>query len=195
MLYKEVKVMRKLLAAVWIVFLASLSFPETLHADPLQSGPQVGEKVPGPFSPLNLTGPNTGEKCCQYCKNGSRPVVAVFAREATPALIQLLKAIDNATAMNREQGLGSYVVFCSDADGLGRRLQDIAQKEKFQHLVFTLYKAGGPEKYRLSPAADVTVLVYHHLTVQANHAFKNGELTEAVIGAVGADIAKMLADK
>ena len=81
---------------------------------------------------------------------------AVFAREVTPAVIQLLKMIDNATAINREQGLGSYVVFCSDAEGLGRQLQDIAQKEKFQHIVLTLYKAGGPEKYRLAPAADVT---------------------------------------
>jgi hypothetical protein len=195
MLSKEVNVMRKLIATTGIVLMAALSFPEALHADPLQSGPQAGEKVPGPFAPLNLTGPNTGQKCCQYCKNGSRPVVAVFAREVTPAVIQLLKMIDDATAMNREQGLGSYVVFCSDADGLGRRLQDIAQKEKLQHIVFTLYKAGGPEKYRLAPAADVTVLLYLHLTIKANHAFKNGDLTEAAIGAVGADIAKMLAEK
>jgi hypothetical protein len=166
-----------------------------MRADPLQSGPQVGQKVPGPFAPLNLTGSNAGEKCCQYCKNGSLPVVAVFAREATPAVIQLLKTIDQATAMHRERGLGSYVVFCSDADGLGRRLQDIARKEKLQHIIFALYKAGGPEKYRLSPEADCTVLVYHHLTVQANHAFKNSDLTEAAIGTVGADIAKMLADR
>jgi hypothetical protein len=187
--------MQKLIAATGIVLMAALSFPGGLHADPLQSGPQVGEKVPGPFAPLNVTGPNAGEKCCQYCKNGSRPVVAVFAREVTPAVVQFLKTIENATATNREQGLGSYVVFCSDAEGLGRQLQDLAQKEKFQNIVLTLYKPGGPEKYRISPAADVTVLVYHHLTIKANHAFKNGELTEAAIGAVGADIAKMLAEK
>jgi hypothetical protein len=187
--------MPMLIAATGIVLLAGLSFPQNMRADPLQSGPQVGQKVPGPFAPLNLTGPNAGEKCCQYCKNGSRPVVAVFAREATPEVIRLLKTIDQATEMHREQGLGSYVVFCSDADGLGRRLQEITRKEKFQNIIFTLYRAGGPEKYRLSPAADVTVLVYHHLTVQANHAFKNGDLTEAAIGTVGADIAKMLAEK
>jgi hypothetical protein len=195
MLYTEVHVMRKSIVAAGMVLLAALALPGALRADPLQSGPQVGEKVPGPFAPLNITGPNAGEKCCQYCKNGSRPAVAVFAREITPAVIQLLKTIDNTTAMNREQGLGSYVVFCNDADGLGRRLQEIARKEKFQHIVLTLYRPGGPEKYRLSPAADVTVLVYHHLTVKANHAFKNGDLSETAIGAVGAGIAKMMAEK
>jgi hypothetical protein len=187
--------MQKVVAAAGIFITVALSTSTTLHAQPLQSGPQPGEKVPGPFAPLNITGPNAGEKCCQYCKNGPRPVVAVFAREVTPAVIQLLKTIDRATGTNREQGLGSYVVFCSDADGLGQRLQDVARKEGLHHTVVTLYKAGGPEKYRLSRAADVTVLVYCHFTVRANHAFKNGDLTEAAIGAVGADITKMLAEK
>ena len=187
--------MRKVITATGIFLTVALSTQGALHAEPLPSGPQVGEKIPGPFAPLNITGPNAGEKCCQYCKNGPRPVVAVFAREVTPAVIQLLKTIDKATAMNQEQRLGSYVVFCSDADGLGRRLQDVAQKESLQHVVLTLYKSGGPEKYRLSPAADVTVLVYRNFTVRANHAFKNGDLTEAAIGAVGADITKMLAEK
>jgi hypothetical protein len=186
--------MQKIIAVTGIALMVALSFPRALHADPIQSGPQVGEKVPGPFAPLNITGPNAGEKCCQYCKNGPRPVVVVFAKEVSPAVIHLVKTIDRATGMNREKGLGSYVVFCSDADGIGRQLQGMAQKEGIQNTVVTLYKAGGPEKYRLSPAADVTVLLYHHFTVKANHAFKNGDLTEAVIGAVGADIAKLLAE-
>jgi hypothetical protein len=187
--------MQKGITAAGMILTTALLLPGSLHAEPIQSGPQVGQKVPGPFAPLNITGPNAGEKCCQYCKNGSRPVVAVFAREATPAVIQLIKTIDNSVAANREQGLGSYVVFCSDAEGLGRQLQDVAQKQRLQHVVLTQYKAGGPEKYRLSPAADVTVLVYQQFTVKANHAFRNGELTEAAIGSVAADIARMMADR
>ena len=186
--------MQKLFVAMGMILTAALSIAGDLHAEPLQSGPQVGEKVPGPFARLNITGPNAGEKCCQYCKCGPRPVVAVFAREVTPAVIQLLKTIDKAAAIYRTQGLGSYVVFCSDDAGIGRQLQDIAQKEQLQNVVLTLYKAGGPEKYRLSPAADITVLLYHHFTVKSNHAFKKGDLTAAAIAAVGADIAKMLAE-
>jgi hypothetical protein len=186
--------MQNLFVTAGFILAATLAFPGSLSAQALRSGPQIGEKVPGPFAPLNITGPNAGEKCCQYCKNGPRPVVAVFAREITPAVIQLLKAIDYVTAMNREQGLGSYVVFCSDAEGVGRQLQEIAQKETIQHTILTLHKAGGPEKYRLSADADVTVLIYHHFTVKANHAFKNGDLTEASISTIGADISKMLAE-
>jgi hypothetical protein len=33
--------------------------------DALKSGPQVGQTIPGPFNPLNVTGPNAGEKACQ----------------------------------------------------------------------------------------------------------------------------------
>ena len=30
----------------------------------LKSGPQPGQKVPGPFNPLHANGPNKGEKLC-----------------------------------------------------------------------------------------------------------------------------------
>lgn len=187
--------MRKRFLLMGILFAAAMSYCGELQAELLQSGPQVGERVPGPFSPLNVTGANAGEKCCQYYKCGPRPVVAVFARTVTPAVIQLLKTIDSAAAANREQGLGSYAVFCSDDEQLGQQLQDIAQKEKLQSVVLAVYKENGPEKYRLSPAADVTVLVYRHFTVQANRAFKNSDLMEAAITAVRADITKMLSEK
>jgi hypothetical protein len=34
-------------------------------AEALQSGPQPGDKVPGPFNPLNVTGDSAGKKACQ----------------------------------------------------------------------------------------------------------------------------------
>ena len=33
-------------------------------ADALQSGPQVGKEIPGPFHPLNVTGHSAGKKNC-----------------------------------------------------------------------------------------------------------------------------------
>jgi hypothetical protein len=32
--------------------------------DALQSGPQVGKEIPGPFHPLNVTGSSAGQKNC-----------------------------------------------------------------------------------------------------------------------------------
>jgi hypothetical protein len=45
--------------------LAVLLASSALAAAPLKSGPQVGQIIPGPFNPLNVTGDNAGEKVCQ----------------------------------------------------------------------------------------------------------------------------------
>jgi hypothetical protein len=36
----------------------------SVRADDLKSGPQPGDTIPGPFSPLNVNGPTAGEKQC-----------------------------------------------------------------------------------------------------------------------------------
>jgi hypothetical protein len=36
----------------------------SLLAAELKSGPQVGDSIPGPFHPLNVTGPFAGKKQC-----------------------------------------------------------------------------------------------------------------------------------
>jgi hypothetical protein len=37
----------------------------TAANETFKSGPQVGDDIPGVFHPLNVTGPNAGEKFCQ----------------------------------------------------------------------------------------------------------------------------------
>jgi hypothetical protein len=182
------------LRSTLVSFVVALLSSGIALAGSVVSGPQVGEKVPGPFKPLNVTGPEAGQASCQYCKNGTRPVAVVFVKAITPEVAQLLKKIDTATAMNKERGLGSYVVLCTDTTGVDRQLAAFAQQMQIQNTILTLYKAGGPEKYRLSPEANVTVLLYNHLTVKTNHAFKNGELTGAAMDAILADLGKMLSE-
>jgi hypothetical protein len=36
-----------------------------LAEEALKSGPQKGQNLPGPFSPLNINGANAGQKVCQ----------------------------------------------------------------------------------------------------------------------------------
>jgi hypothetical protein len=178
-----------------VSFIVALLSSGIAVAGSVTSGPQAGEKVPGPFKVRNITGPEAGQTTCQYCNHGTRPVAVIFTNSITPEVAQLLKKIDVVTAMNKDFGLGSFMVVCSDADGMDQQLQAIAQQLGIQKTIVTLYKAGGPEKYRLSPEADVTVLLYNHFTVKANHAFKNAELTEAATNAILADLAKMLSEK
>src|SRR5260370_37872992 len=100
----------------------------------VKSGPKVGEEVPGPFHPLNVTGANAGKKACLYCSNGGNPVAVVFAREATPEVAKLLKQLDDATVKNGKAEMGSYAVFCSDKDGLDKTLTKLAADQKLTKL-------------------------------------------------------------
>ena len=60
----------------------------------LKSGPQIGEDVPGPYHPLNVTGPFAGQKKCLFCQHGANPVAVVFAREVTPQVAELIKKLE-----------------------------------------------------------------------------------------------------
>jgi hypothetical protein len=181
----------RLVASVSVVLLVGGLF----GAEVLKSGPQNGEKVPGPFEPLNVTGEMAGKKCCQYCKNGDNPVAVVFARRITPEVTLLLKKLDGCTAKNKAAKMGSYAVFCSDADGLEKQLKEVAEKEKIKYLVLTIDNPSGPKKYNIAKDADVTVLLYTDHVVKANHTFKKGELKEKDIEKIVGDVAKILPEK
>lgn len=44
---------------------AALLIGGVVAAESLKSGPQVGKRLPGPFSPLNVNGNAAGKKVCQ----------------------------------------------------------------------------------------------------------------------------------
>ena len=158
----------------------------------VKSGPQVGQEVPGPFHPLNVTGEKAGKKNCLYCSNGANPVAVVFAREATPAVTKLLKQLDEATVKNAKAEMGSYAVFCSDKEGLDKALLKMAESQKLTKLVLSIDNPAGPEKYKIAKDADVTVLLYLDHTVKANFAYKAGDLNDAAITKIVANVSKIV---
>ena len=179
---------RNLFAAAVVVTLGGAVF-----AADLKSGPQAGDKVPGPFHPLNINGESAGKKACLYWKAGDSPVVAIFARNSDDATLQkLIAAVETATEKNAKAELNSFVVFCSDSDKLEGKLKELVEKAKLKNVVLSIESAEGPEKYNISKDADVTVLLYKDRTVVANHTFAKGKLTEKDIEKVNADIAKLV---
>ena len=82
------------LFAAAVTAAAVLTLPA--YAEHIKSGPQTGEKVPGPFHPINVTGEHKGEKFCLFCVNGENPVAMVFAREHSPELAKLVTLIQHA---------------------------------------------------------------------------------------------------
>lgn len=178
---------RVAVAALAMFTLAGLVFA----AEGLQSGPQVGQAVPGPFHPLNVTGEHAGEKHCLYCSNGQNPVAMIFAREVSEPLTRLIKKIDAATTKNKGCNMGSFVVFLNDDENLQKQLKEMAQRENLQACVLSIDNPAGPRGYNVSRDADVTVILYRDRKVKANYAFKKGELKETDIERIIADLPKI----
>ncbi len=166
----------------------ALTFSTAFAQEKLKSGPQVGEQVPGPFHPLNVTGAKAGEKNCLYCSAGEAPVAVVFARTLTPQVKTLIKQLDQTTVKNANKEMASFAVFCSDNEKLGEELKSFAEGEKLSKLVLSIDNPAGPAKYKISPDADVTVMFYHAFEVKATHAFRTGELNDAAITRVVSDV-------
>jgi hypothetical protein len=172
---------------------AALALPAS--AEHIKSGPQAGEKVPGPFHPVNVTGDKKGEKFCLFCVNGENPVAMIFARESSPELTKLIKKIDDATAKNKDKSMGSFVVYLSDKDGLDKELSSLAEKEKIQKTVLSIDNPAGPSGYNVAKDADVTVVLYVDRKVKANHAFKKGEMTDKDIEKIVSEVPMILTEK
>jgi hypothetical protein len=158
----------------------------------LVSGPQVGDEVPGPFHPLNVTGEAAGMKKCLYCAYGEAPVAVVFARDLTPQVAALIKQIDATTVKHKTLDMGSFAVFCSDDEKLKAKLEAFAAKEKIDNLVLTIDNPTGPAAYKIAKDADVTVVYYQDHKVAANHTFRTGELKDADVARVASDVKTIL---
>jgi len=164
-------------------------------ADAPQSGPKVGERIPGPFHPLNVTGAKAGEKHCLVCENGLNPVAMIFARDVNEPLTDLIAKIDAATAKNRDCKMGSFVVFLSDDESLQKKLKEIARNKNLKHTVLSIDNPAGPKDYNVSKDADVTVVLYTEAKVKANYAFKKGELKDKDVEKIVADVSKIVPQK
>ncbi|MCE9533258.1 MAG: hypothetical protein K8T89_19340 [Planctomycetes bacterium] len=174
-------------AAVAIVLFASSAFA----ADTIKSGPQVGEKVPGPFHPLNINGEMAGKKHCLFCENGQNPVAMIFARDVDENVIALIKKIEAATAANSSAMMGSFVVFLSDNKDLEGKLKQVAEKTGLKKCVLSIDNPAGPKGYEIAEKADVTVVLYVERGVKANHSFAKGGLTPKAIDAIVEDVKKI----
>ncbi|MCC7491144.1 MAG: hypothetical protein IT204_02290 [Fimbriimonadaceae bacterium] len=175
-----------------LVVVALLAVWPALAEAELRSGPQPGETLPGTFEPLNVTGEHAGERYCLVCAAGRAPTVMVFARTVNDQTAAFLQRLDAATAAHREQRLGSFAVFLSDATGLEAQLRELAERQRLTTTVLAIDEPAGPDGYELAAAADLTVVLYRAHTVAANHALRAGDLTATAVDRILADLAKIL---
>jgi hypothetical protein len=166
---------------------------------PLQSGPQVGKDLPGPFNPVNVTNADLPDRAGtrnDYTEQyGANPVVLVFARELSEPLTTLARKLDAEVARNRPARLKAVLVVLSDDAAIEKQLKALAQKQGLKNVSLAFLEPAGPKNYKLSPEAEVTVILSRRGKVEANHAFKKGGLDKKTIAAVLADVPRIVAQR
>ena len=159
----------------------------------LKSGLEKGES-PAAFNVKDITGPNKGKSLCYRCQYGAKPVATVFTREITDEVATLVKEIDEQVGANQDKKMCAFVVLLTDdADAGAKQLEKLAADKKITNVPLTVYDGvAGPESYKISKDAGVTVLMWNKQRVQANHAFAPGKLTGDDVKKIAADTGKIL---
>jgi hypothetical protein len=119
----------------------------------------------------------------------------IFAREISDPLTSLVKKLDEATAKNSGCSMGSFVVFCSDEEGLDKKLKVLAEKHNIKHLILSVDNESGPRAYKVAKDADITVVLYNRNDVKVNHAFKKGELKPKDIDKIVNEVSKIVPEQ
>jgi ABC-type sugar transport system substrate-binding protein len=121
----------------------------------------------------------------------------IFAREVSDNLTSLVKKIDDATVANKAKRMGSFVVFLTDdEDKTQKQLKAIGKAQGLKSCVLaTVDSPAGPKGYNIAKEADVTVVLYVGRKVQANYAFKKGELKSSDIEKIVGDIKLIIPEK
>jgi hypothetical protein len=167
-------------------------------ADALVSGPQAGSMLPGGFNPVNVTNaelPDYAGKRSDYTEqHGTGPVVLVFGRGITDPLTKLTKKLDTEVGKNKAARLRAVLVILRDDDETERTLKGFGERQGIEK-VSLAKMADDPKLYKLSSQAHVTVVVYNRYKVEANHAFRKGELNDKAIEMILADVSKVVSRK
>ena len=111
----------------------------------------------------------------------------------TPDLTSLVKKLDDAANANK---MGSFVVVMTDdTDKMEKSLKAMAEKEKLTKVVLTIDSAAGPDDYKISKDADVTVVLYKKKEVVKNIAFAKGKFDSKAVDAVVGELKSILPEK
>ena len=183
---------RFIVPAFALMSCVGLAVAETKKSD-AKSGLEKGES-PAPFNVKDITGPRAGESLCYRCEYGAKPVAVVFTREVTEEVAKLVKEIDTAVAHNKDKNMCAFVVLLTDdADAGAKELKKLADEHKISNTPLTVFDGeAGPESYKISKDAAVSVMMWNKSRVAVNHAFDSAKLTEDDVKKVTGETKKIL---
>lgn len=171
-------------------------------------------KLAGTFHPYNVTGPHKGHFHCLISEQGLEPTVMIFHKDVDFAdpLPALLKKLDAAIEKNPTARLGSFVVFLpgeaelpdiagakSETDDarleLAKKVDQAGGDMKLKHVVLCLDTKADVEKYKLSDANLVTVVLCKKLKIVEVFALPKSEFNDAAVEKIMAAVADKLGAK
>lgn len=162
-------------------------------AEEIKSGLPVGEQVPA-FNVRDITGPSKGTTLCYRCKYGDKPVVTVFTRELSDNVKDLVKKVDAVVGKNEDKQMSAFVVVLTDdPDAVEPKLEALAKDAKLSNTPLTIIEGqSGPEEYKLSKEAEVTVMMWVEGEVKVNHAYARGKLDKKSVDQLIGETKKIL---
>lgn len=178
--------------------LAVLALTTQVPAEEIKSGLEPGKPV-GAFYVTKCAGAaedgvEVGKNLCYRCKNGGRPQVMVFTRDAKDKnVVKLIQALDKAIAENTEKDLRAFVnVLGEDKEQLSTTAKEIAKETKATNVPFVVPNEfeNGPDNYGLNSKAEITIILANGGQVKANHAVTDAK--DLKIEAVLADVKKLV---
>ena len=121
-------------------------------------------------------------------------MVTVFTRKITDDLASLVKKIDNIVGKNTDKQMRAFVVLLTEEpDADEARLTKLAEKLKIKNVPLTIFDGiTGPNGYKISADADLTVLMWVDQRVRVNHTLAAGKLNKVKIKKILADTGTIL---
>jgi rhodanese-related sulfurtransferase len=167
---------------------ASANAQPAATAGPLVSGRQVGAVTPS-LRVIDVTGKYKGQDTCYVCEYGAAPTIIGFFSKPSDQAADLIVKLDSL--VKSQKNLKGFVVMTEGPDTKAW-LEKLAADKGIQIPMVYFAKGTsdlGMRLYKLSPAADNTILVNDNRQVVAN--FVN--ITDSSFGQVQDAAVKMLA--
>ena len=162
-------------------------------------GVTVGNSIPGPFFPYNLTGNRETSYACPITAIEDNPCVLVFLQsgeEGSDSVKKLLTDLDNALSRYKRDNLHAFVIVVdSKIDGTIHEKDDernaAADKLKtwigslmLKSLNFGLDSAAGVKPWGIPSDKAVTAVLYQNYKVLGLHSLTTAELTDEKVGSL-----------
>ena len=140
-------------------------------ADPVFSGPQVGEKLPA-FEAQGVFGDQTGKKFDLITQADGKPVLLIFFHARTRPAFGLTNTVMKYAAGRSKDGLAGGVVFLTDDPTATEKWMHVVEKHLPKGVTYGISNDGaeGPGAYGLNRNVTLTVLVGKEGRVTANFA-------------------------